>query len=337
LNIALVLGGAEDGGLEKHVIELASELKNRHIDVSVIAHKKFKQDFSTVNFIPLDLSKGRNNPIILFKLYSILKKGKFDIIHTQANKATDMVIKLKPFLNSKIISTLHSYKKNIKSYEKADFVITVSDKIGEKLKNPNKITIYNGIKQEEIEAIDLHEKFNIPKDKFIICSVGRLVEVKRFDVLIKSIALLDDVHLVLVGDGPKKEELEKLVEKLNIEKDVTFTGMLNTKETKEMIKSSHLAVITSQREGFSYFFAESLVLNTPLISTDVADIQKFITNKYMIPFGKYKQLSIKIEYIRSNYAIILDDFKSSFKSANDEFTISKMISKTISCYRRILI
>ena len=107
MKICQVLAGIEDGGLEKHTIELSKQLVNRGFDVTVIAHKDFESFFGNINFIPLDLSKSRNNFFILFKLFKILKKGNFDIIHTQANKATSMVVKLKPFIDSKIIATLH--------------------------------------------------------------------------------------------------------------------------------------------------------------------------------------------------------------------------------------
>jgi len=98
LRVVQILGGAEEGGLEKHTIELSYSLAKRGIDISIIAHKKFREDFKGLNFIECDLSKSRNNPFVLYKLYKILKNESFDIIHTQANKATDMVMKLKSFL-----------------------------------------------------------------------------------------------------------------------------------------------------------------------------------------------------------------------------------------------
>lgn len=334
MRVVQVLGGSEDGGLEKHVIDLTHFLKRSNIDISVIAHKKFKKDFYGVNFIELDLSKGRNNPFILYKLYKILKRENFDIIHTQANKATDMVIKLKPFLKAKIVSTLHSYKKNIKSFEKADFVITVSDKIGKKLKNKNKITIYNGINFTEVNRVDLHEKYNIPKDKFIICSVGRFVEVKRFDILLKSIKDID-VHLMLVGDGEKRENLELLSEELSIKNRITFTGYLNQKETKEIIASSKLFVMTSLKEGFPYTFVESMFCKTPFISTDVSDIKKFIPEEFIVKLDT-KDIADKIESFYKSYEENFSKFKPIFENAKDRFSIDNMINKTVKVYERVL-
>jgi glycosyltransferase involved in cell wall biosynthesis len=331
LRVVQILGGAEDGGLEKHTIELSHALAKNNIDVSVIAHKKFKNDFKDLNFFELDLSKGRNNPFILFELYKVLKKEKFDIIHTQANKATDMVIKLKPFLDSKIISTLHSYKKNIKSFEKADFIITVSDKIGEKIKNTNRVTIYNGIKIQKIQKIDLYKKFDIQKDRFMICAIGRFAKVKRFDILIEAMKLVSEQnHLILIGDGDKN-----ITNLANSCKNVTLAGYLSGIETQKILKSSDLCVISSGREGFSYVFAESLILSTPLISTDVADIKKFIPESSIIK-SNTKDIADKIQHIGGNYKENLDLFQGAFEKAKTEFSIENMTNKTICVYRRVI-
>ena len=336
MKICQVLAGNEDGGLEKHTIELSKQLVNRGFDLTVIAHENFKESFENIKFIPLDLSKSRNNFFILFKLYKILKKENFDIIHTQANKATSMVIKIKFFINAKIVSTLHSYKKNLSAFEKSDLVITVSDKIGLRLKNKRKITIYNGIEFDKISRIDdVFEKYNIPKNKFLICSVGRLCDVKRFDLLIKSLKNLD-VFCILVGDGENKNNLIELTKKDNIQEQVLFTGNIDNIDVKKILTISKVFIITSDREGFPYVFIESLLCKTPVLSTDVSDIKDIIGKNYIIPFNKYDKLKEKINYIKNNYDEVIKDFQEKFDYAQNKFTIENMVNETISVYKKVL-
>lgn len=336
MRICQILAGDESGGLEKHTIELSRALKGQGIDVTVIAHKKFKNDFKNINFIELDLSKDRNNAFILWKLYSVLKKENFDIIHTQANKATDMIMKLKPFLKSKIVSTLHNYKKNLKSFLKADMVITVSDRIGEKLNIYNKQTVYHGIQIEDNINVDLYKNFNIPKDKFIICGVGRLVQAKGFDLLVESMQYIDqNTYLLLIGDGPEKEKLERLAKKLNIEHRIIFIGDIENKLTKNIIRSSDLLVISSRKEGFSYVFAEALLVDTPIVSTDVADIKKFITKKYISPFDS-RLLGEKINDFKMNCDQNIADYQGIFNKAKNTFTFENMTEQTIEIYKKVL-
>lgn len=335
MKICQVLAGNEDGGLEKHTIELSKQLVNRGFDVTVIAHKDFAESFKNMNFIPLDLSKSRNNFFILFKLYKILKKGNFDIIHTQANKATSMVTKIKSFINTKIVSTLHSYKKNLSPFEKSDFVITVSNKVAEKIKNKNIKTIYNGIEFYNVDNSGILQKYKIPQNKFLICSIGRLCDVKRFDLLIKAIKDLD-VFCILIGDGENKVSLIDLSKKENIEEKILFTGNIDNQEVRKILKKVDLSIITSDREGFSYFFAESLIYNTPIISTDVADIKDIIGNNYIIPFNDYNKLNEKINYVKDNYDKVLKDFQEKFEYAQNKFTIENMLNKTIEVYKKVL-
>ena len=52
MKICQVLAGNEDGGLEKHTIELSIQLVNKGFDVTVIAHKDFAESFENIKFIP---------------------------------------------------------------------------------------------------------------------------------------------------------------------------------------------------------------------------------------------------------------------------------------------
>jgi len=338
MKICQVLAGTGKGGLEKHTFELANLLIKKGFDVSVIAHEELKVEFDkNINFIPLDLTKSRNNVFILYKLYKIFKINDFDIIHTQANKATSMVVRLKPFIDSKIISTLHNVKSNLKPFKKAHYVITVSDKIGKKLDIDYKKTIYNGINFQfnKNNKIDLYEKYNIRKNDFIICSVARFTKVKRFDVLIKSLKNLKNVHLILVGSGKEEKVLKELAINLDLINNITFTGVLDNIEAKKIVASSSLFVMTSDNEGFPYTFIESMFCNTPFLSTPISDIKEFIGEKYIVPFGEYNIFNEKIEYIKNNYSKVEYDFKKVFSEAEKKLTVENMVNETINLYKKI--
>jgi O55-antigen biosynthesis alpha-1,3-galactosyltransferase len=337
MKICQVLAGNEDGGLEKHTIELSKQLANRGFDITVIAHKDFEESFENIKFIPLDLSRSRNNFFILFKLYKILKKENFDIIHTQANKATSMVTKIKSFINSKIVSTLHNYKKNLAAFEKSDFVITVSDNIGKNLKTKNRVTIYNGISfnSDENLKIDLYSKYNIEIDKFIICSVARLTKVKRFELILAAIKNLD-LHLILVGSGDEEKSLKNEVARLDIKNKVTFTGNLVNAEVKKIVLSSSLFVMSSDNEGFPYTFVETMFCKTPFISTPVSDMEKLLGAKYTVPFSNIEKLSNKIKYVKDNYEEVVYDFQEKFDYAQNKFTIENMLNETVEVYKKVL-
>jgi glycosyltransferase involved in cell wall biosynthesis len=328
------MGGKGAGGVEKHTIELSKALKRKGVDVTIIAHESFREFFEGFRFIGLDLTKCRYNVVNLFKLYRILKRENFDIVHTQANKATAMVALIKPMISSKFVATLHSYKNNLWPFNRADFVITVSDRIGEPLKNEHKTTIYNGVQFDNIEKVDLRQRYSLPQNSFLVCAVGRLAKVKAYEILIRSMCYTDDeCFLLLVGDGIEHESLTKLTKQLRLENKVYFLGHKENDEVKKIIASSDLLAISSQKEGFPYVFVETLLSQTPVISTDVSDIKKFITEKYIVKQLDEKNMAEKIMYVKNHYDEILEDFQKIFIKAAECFTVQKVVDETLAVYR----
>lgn len=335
MNICLVIGGklTKLAGLEKHFIELANLLSNK-INVSVVAHKSYYSHLSNnINFIPLDLNVSRFNPILYIKLYKILNSGRFDIVHSQANKATYIMSKLKIYFpNIKFVATLHNKKNKINYYNKMDCVIGVSNFVLEQI-NINKKVIYNGLDLKRIDAtsdINIKKEFNISNKFPIIVSVGRLVYAKGFDILIKAVKDLD-VNLIIVGDGQLSDELYKLIKNLNLSDKVFIAGFKDN--ALSYIKSSDLSVISSRFEGFSYVFAETLILEKPLISTDVADIKYFIPNDYLVEIDNVLDLS---STIINYFTDIKYDFNDYYKRARYSFDIDIMVKETIETYMKEL-
>ena len=87
--------------------------------------------------------------------------------------------------------------------------------------------------------------------------------------------------------------------------------------------------------SFSYVFAEALILETPLISTDVADIKKFIPSSFIVK-PQSRDIAQKIESFFQNYGENLTLFKPAFKSAKEEFCMTSMTKKVINIYKKVL-
>ena len=89
------------------------------------------------------------------------------------------------------------------------------------------VTIYNPIVDHQPL---FYKTKKIVKDKISILSVGTLKHQKNNAVLIKSFSLIEnieDYHLDIVGDGPLRNELEKLTQKLDLQNHITFHGHQN--------------------------------------------------------------------------------------------------------------
>ncbi|MGL4739944.1 MAG: glycosyltransferase [Sarcina sp.] len=132
----------------------------------------------------------------------------------------------------------------------------------------SKKVIYNPIISEEIMKKSNEEKINF--DKFTIISAGRMDKQKGFDRLIKAHANLvknKEHDLVLLGQGPELDDLKELAGSLNVSNSVKFLGF--QKNPYKYIKAADLFVCSSRSEGYSLVVAEALVLERPVITTDI--------------------------------------------------------------------
>ena len=331
----MIIGGKFQklAGLEKHFIELSKGLA-KNLNLTVIAHKSYKNFFTEnyINFIELNLSKSRFNIFTYFKLYNIFKKYNFDVIHSQANKATYFTSKLKNFFpKTKFIATIHNKKNKVSFFNKMDLVIGVSDFVCSQISTKT-VTIYNGINQNKfknLKKIDLRNEFDLNNDYPIGLGIGRLVEAKGFDLLINAVENIN-INILLLGDGKEEGELNALIEEKKLSSRVKILGFRDNIE--EIIASANFVIISSRNEGFSYVFAETLCLRKPLLSTDVADIKKFIPDNLLIKDKSSHAIEKTVkEFINQSL-----DLEYYYDNAKKTFSIENMIMETKYEYQKII-
>jgi len=156
--------------------------------------------------------------------------------HTQYEGVTHYVnilnLKMVDKLSKKAVAFLSkAYSKNVQ------IIIAPSEKTQSMLMRygirKEIVVIPTGLDLKKFERVDtnfnikLLKKLNL-ENKFIFNFTGRLAEEKSIDIVIKVFSKIiekyDDVHLMIVGDGPEKSKLVEQVKDLNIEKYVTFVG-----------------------------------------------------------------------------------------------------------------
>lgn len=116
-----------------------------------------------------------------------------------------------------------------------------------------------------------HFKNNLP----VICFIGRLTPVKRLDLLINALAVLNRkcgrFNLVFIGDGSERENLEKLAEKLDLKKYIWFYGACYDEKTNaELIYNADLTVAPG---NVGLTAMHSMMFGTPVISHNCFSMQ----------------------------------------------------------------
>ena len=145
--------------------------------------------------------------------------------------------------------------------------------------------IYNAV-----ENLDSIQPKRIPLTTSIkIITVGRLVPWKNINGLIDAVSKLDDIGLVIVGDGPDRQELETFTNRLGLRERVYFTGQRNKKETLNIMCACNIFVLNSSYEGFPHVILEAMALGLPVVATDVGGISEVIIdgeNGFLINFSE---------------------------------------------------
>lgn len=323
----MVMAGDEEGGLEKHVVELAHGLQHRGHDVTVVAHEKYRERLK-VNFVAVDLSKSRRNIAVLYQLYRVLKNINPELIHIHGNKAAAMVGLLLPFLKLKSVATLHSRKKNTKMFKRFDAVIAVSPNAAEVLEHPHKHVVLNGIEPPILNP-------QITKnDPPVVLAVGRLVPVKGFDVLIEAWKGIKNAELWIVGDGFEQEKLQHLIRESNLEQSVKLLGF--RLDIPELMQQASLYVMSSHYEGCPYTMIEALLCKIPMVSTAVGAMTMVLPKQYLCPANDPMALNQLIRYSLDNLVHLQQDFQAVFKFAEQELVLDGMLKNIEKIYQEVL-
>jgi glycosyltransferase involved in cell wall biosynthesis len=109
-----------------------------------------------------------------------------------------------------------------------------------------------------------------------LVTVGRLIDHKRFDLLIDAVALMhaDGVPVTcrIIGDGPERETLKRQVEELGVSHLIDFRHDVHgQEELYALVKAGRVFVCPSAREGFGIAVLEALACGLPVVTTNAPD------------------------------------------------------------------
>lgn len=261
-------------------------------------------------------SKPIFKPQILKVLKTLESNRKFDAIFIRSSRS----IKRTWWLNRKeIVRSIHlpyslptQTKGLIGFYNnwitsclfKDKTIFAVSEYIASALKkslsiqnvSPKALSVINNPCDIARVKILSEKKVKLFKGQYIL-GVGRLTRQKRFDLLIKAYhqANIKEYKLVILGEGNQREELEKLIDKLNLNDSVFMPGFVNN--PYPWYKNAKLFVLSSDFEGFVNVITEALACGTPVVSTDCGPAHEILKGRLgtgITPKGEYIPLANKI-------------------------------------------
>ena len=131
----------------------------------------------------------------------------------------------------------------------------------------------------------------------LVC-VGRLAEQKGQLLLVQAAAILKKeqipFHLVLVGDGPMRPDVESLIARNGLSDCVVITGWRTNQQVRQELEKCRAMVLPSFAEGLPVVVMEALALQRPVIATHVAGLPELVESGicgYLVPAGSIDRLA----------------------------------------------
>ena len=129
-------------------------------------------------------------------------------------------------------------------------------------------------------------RLKIPVTRRVFLWVGRMVGVKRLDLLIsafqKLLAAEPDAQLVMAGGGPLKRSVQDSVAERGLGERVLFPGQVEQSQLGDWYRAADAVVLASDSEGIPNVLRECLACGTPFVSTDVGSIREIADDAHSI-------------------------------------------------------
>jgi len=143
--------------------------------------------------------------------------------------------------------------------------------------------IPDGVDTSKFKPGDKHvlrAELHLPEG-FLVLFVGYLYKLKRVDRLIKASANLSkdfEFHVVIAGDGPERQNLERLAESLGL-KTILFKGSVAHEDMPSYMAASDVLVLPSETEGLPTCVQEAMACGIPVVASNVGGLPDLITNE----------------------------------------------------------
>jgi len=318
MKVLLVITLSELGGAQRVVYHIAAGLSPEQFEITVACApggelvrwlRELPQKVQVIEIPGLKRNISPLNDLKTFwKLYSLMKKKSFDIVHCHSSKA-GVLGRLAARLAAvpKIFFTVHGWGINKYQSQPARFFYTWAERLAgavstrvicvsesDLLKGRNLrlvahdklYVIYNGVTDSQKKGGALRGELNIKKEDIIIGTVARLAQQKDPLFLLELAEWMikhpkNDlsevrIYFVFIGDGPLKAECEKFVIRKGLDERVFLLGA--REDAVELVRDFDVFALFSRWEGLPLTIIEAMLAGVPVVATDVGGVDELVVD-----------------------------------------------------------
>lgn len=375
----LIVGGAQENtllsaiGLQNRKDYIVTLLSGPAIGPEGSLLKQAQEKISDFVVLPT-LRRNINlflDLISFFRLYIFIKKRGFDIVHTHSSKAGILGRIAAKLANvPTIVHTVHglpffkeqNFFLNYVYLNLEKFTCRFTDKIicvSQQLINTSVkaglgpeekfVKIYSGIdltlfKENPDACRSLKRKLHIPEDCLVIGKIARFFFLKGHEYLLEAAVKIKpeipNLRILLIGDGVLKDKFIEQVQKLGLEKNVVFVGLLPPEKIPYYIQIFDVLAHTSLHEGLPRVVVQGFALGKPAVCFDIdgaRDIVMDNINGFLIEPKNIIQLSMRLIELLKNKKkaekmgqegkqIVMENFSAEGMVASIDFVYRQLLS-----------
>ena len=343
-------------GHHVHFITYSQPVRLDFFNENLFYHEVYVPPYPLFQFPPYELA-------LASKMVDIVQNEKLDVLHVHyAIPHASAAYMAKQILRTKgitvpIITTLHGTDITLvgkdASYEPVvTFSINQSDGVTSVSDDLRAETYQHFAIEKEIEVIpnfiDLtrfkkqnkgHFRAAIaPQNEKLLVHTSNFRSVKRVEDVVSIFAGVRaqiPAKLLLVGDGPDRQRIEKIVRELEHCHDVRFLGKLEAVE--EVLSVADLFLMPSEKESFGLAALEAMSCEVPVVSTNAGGIPELNVDGVT---GSISAIGDVDDMVQKALFILQDDnlprFKAAARARAEEFDINKIVPMYEACYQKAI-
>ena len=344
-------------GHKVHLISYNLPFKLNRFNENIIYHEVEWYEYPLFEYQPYE--SALTSKIVNVALYEALDilHVHYAIPHASAAYMAKQILKSKK-IHLPYITSLHgtditlvgkdpSFEPIIRfSLNNSDAITAVSKSLKKETLQTFKIdnaieVIYNFIDFEQIQHIQKNTTCCLSsksKNEKILMHISNFRKIKRVDDVVKVFALVQKKipsKLVLVGDGPEKPYIERLVRNLNLQKNVIFTGSIA--EPLELLTCADLFLLPSESESFGLACLEAMAMGVPVISSNsggITEVNIHGKTGYTCPVGDIQSMSkYAISLLENEKKWVL--FKRHATETAKKFDVKNILPKYLDLYNKV--
>ena len=344
-------------GHEVHFITYSQPVRLGSFRENIYYHEVALSDYPLFDFQPYET-------ILTSKMVDVVKYEELDILHVHyaiphasAAYMAKQILKSQG-LNIPFVTTLHGTDITLvgkdPSFEPViTFCINESDAIttvSESLKRDTYThfntertinVIPNFIKtKNQLEDVDFNTRRRYAKDdEKILCHISNFRKVKRVEDVLRMFAKVREQipsKILFLGDGPERNNLERLCRELHLCGSVIFVGKVN--DTANVLEISDLFVLPSETESFGLAALEAMASGVPVISSDTGGIPEVNIHGetgFLSKVGDTEDMAKNAIEILTNDELFIQMRKNAFERAK-VFCIEKVLPMYEEIYERLV-